>query len=98
MKAYALLAPMVVISLSAGGPPAAAQSFPEELRHWFQERREEFRESRDGVRDMMFRLHKACEEGDRRACVHFGMIVGENKEHREEWRREHPEWFAWFRP
>jgi hypothetical protein len=98
MKAHGLLALMAVISLPASGIPASAQNIPEELRHYFQERREEFRESREGIRDVMFRLHRACEEGDRRACVHFGMIVGENKEHREEWRREHPELFGWFRP
>jgi hypothetical protein len=98
MKAYGLLAFMTVISLSAAGTPAYAQSIPEELRRYFETRREEFREDRDGVREVMFRLHKACEEGDRRACVHFGMIVGENKEHREEWRRQHPELFSWWRP
>jgi hypothetical protein len=49
------------------------------------------------MQETIFRLHRACEEGDRRACVHFGMIIGENKEHREEWRRQHPEMFSWFR-
>jgi hypothetical protein len=97
MKSYVLLASMVVIGLSAGMAPATAQSLPEELRRLFQERREEYREGREGIREVMFRLHRACEAGDRRACVHFGMIIGENREHREEWRREHPELFSWFR-
>jgi hypothetical protein len=97
MKAYGLFALAAVIGLSAGGTPARAQNLPEELRHFFHERHEEFREDRDGVREVVFRLHKACEEGDRRACVHFGMVVGENKEHREEWRHDHPELFSWFR-
>jgi hypothetical protein len=97
MKTYALFALMAVITLS-GGAPASAQSIPEELRRFFHERHDEFREDRDGVREVMFRLHKACEDGDRRACVHFGMIIGENKEHREEWRRQHPELFSWWRP
>ena len=44
-----------------------------------------------------FRLHRACDEGDRRACIQFGMIIGENREHRAEWRREHPELFGWDR-
>jgi YVTN family beta-propeller protein len=35
----------------------------------------------------------ACDEGDRRAC----MIIGENREHRAGWRREHPELFVWER-
>jgi hypothetical protein len=98
MKTYGLLAFMTVISLSAAGTPASAQSIPEELRRFFHERHDEFREDREGVREVMFRLHKACEEGDRRACVHFGMIIGENKEHREEWQRQHPELFSWWRP
>ena len=98
MKAYGLFALMAIVSLSAGGTPASAQSIPEELRHFFHERQDGYREGRDGMRETMLRLHRACEEGDRRACVHFGMIIGENKEHREEWRRQHPELFSWFRP
>jgi hypothetical protein len=46
----------------------------------------------------MFRLHRECEVGDRRACIHFGIIIGENKERRDEWRRDHPEWFGWAGP
>jgi hypothetical protein len=97
MKAYVLFALMLAVSLPAAVTPARAQSVPEELRRWFHERREEFREDREGIRAVMFRLHRACEEGDRRACVHFGMIIGENREHRAEWQREHPDWFTWFR-
>jgi hypothetical protein len=36
---------------------------------------------RDGVRELLFRLHRACDAGDRRACIQFGMIVGENRDH-----------------
>jgi hypothetical protein len=113
MKAYGLLALMLVLSPSVGGTPARAQAIPEELRRFYQERREEFRErreereererreaargGRDEAREMMFRLHRACEEGDRRACIHFGWMVGENREHREGWRRDHPELFGWER-
>jgi predicted phage gp36 major capsid-like protein len=68
-----------------------------ERREEFRERREEFREPRDEVREIMFRLHRACDEGDRRACIQFGMIIGENREHRAQWRREHPELFGWDR-
>jgi hypothetical protein len=97
MRAYGLLALMAVLTPSIVGTPARAQILPEELRNFFHERHEEFREDRDGVRDVMFRLHRACEAGDQRACIHFGMIVGENREHRAEWRREHPELFVWER-
>jgi hypothetical protein len=103
MKTLGLLAFLVVLSPPT---PAGAQVIPEELRQYYQdrreefrerERREEFRERRDEVREMMFRLHRACEAGDQRACIHFGMIVGENREHRDGWRREHPELFGWER-
>jgi hypothetical protein len=39
--------------------------------------------------------HIACDHGDRAACVRFGIMLGEHKEKREEWRRLHPEFF-WF--
>ena len=102
MKTYGSLALLVVLGLPINGTQTNAQVIPEELRQYFQERREEFRERRederrDEVREMMFRLHRACDEGDRRACIQFGMIVGENREHRAQWRREHPELFGWER-
>ena len=39
----------------------------------------------------------ACEAGDTRACVQFGIIIGENRERRAQWRRESPELFWWER-
>jgi hypothetical protein len=42
-------------------------------------------------------LHQLCEKGDRRACVRFGMILGEMRERHGEWRRAHAEWFWWER-
>jgi hypothetical protein len=94
MKAYPLLALLVVV-----GPltrtPASAQAIPDDWRRSFQDRREE-RERGDEVREM-FRLHRACDDGDRRACIRFGMIVGENRENRAQWRLEHPELFGWER-
>jgi hypothetical protein len=98
MKAYTLLALMVAVGPPLAGTPASAQSFPDELRPLYQENFER-RDIRDGIRETLIHLHRACEDGERRACIHFGIIVGENREHREEWRREHPEWFAtWSRP
>jgi hypothetical protein len=41
------------------------------------------------------RLHVECDHGDRRACVRFGILLGENRERHEEWRHAHPEFF-WF--
>jgi hypothetical protein len=45
----------------------------------------------------MFQLRRACEDGDTRACVQFGIIIGENRERRAQWRRENPELFWWER-
>jgi len=52
---------------------------------------------RDELRERMFRLREDCEAGDRRACVRFGMILGENRERQAEWRRENPEIFSFER-
>jgi len=42
-------------------------------------------------------FHQLCEKGDRRACVRFGIMIGENRGRHEEWRRLHREWFWWER-
>jgi hypothetical protein len=48
---------------------------------------------RDELRDRMLELRERCEDGDRRACVRLGIIIGENRERRAAWRRENPEVF-----
>jgi hypothetical protein len=40
-------------------------------------------------------LHQLCDKGDRRACVRFGMMLGEAKERHSEWRKAHAEWWWW---
>lgn len=59
-------------------------------------------EPREGDRDrdrdraeQLGRLHQRCSDGDRRACVSFGFIIGEARERRDDWRRDHREWFWW---
>lgn len=52
---------------------------------------------RDELSDRMLRLRERCDEGDRRACVRLGIIIGENREHRAAWRHEHPEVFFYER-
>jgi hypothetical protein len=52
---------------------------------------------RDELRARVFELRGACEDGDRRACVRFGVIIGENRERRAQWRRENPELFSFER-
>jgi hypothetical protein len=41
--------------------------------------------------------HVACDRGDRKACVRFGMMLGEMKERHVEWRKSHPEFWWWER-
>ncbi len=43
------------------------------------------------------RLHFECDRGDRRACVRFGVMIGENRDRHAEWRHTHPEYFWWER-
>src|SRR5262249_38501534 len=49
------------------------------------------------ARARMFELRERCEDGDTRACVRLGIIIGENRERRAQWQREHPELFFWER-
>jgi hypothetical protein len=48
---------------------------------------------RDEFGDRLMELREGCEAGDRRACVRLGILIGENRERRAAWRREHPEAF-----
>jgi hypothetical protein len=52
---------------------------------------------RDELADRMLMLRQECDEGDRRACVRLGIVIGENRERRAAWRREHPEVFFYER-
>ena len=47
--------------------------------------------------DQMTRLRMACDNGNRAACIRFGVIIGEHREKVAEWRRMHPDYFAWER-
>jgi hypothetical protein len=40
-------------------------------------------------------FHQLCDRGDRKACIRFGMLLGQNMERHAEWRRSHPEWWWW---
>ena len=50
-------------------------------------------QAQDRVSSEGQRLHRLCDDGDKRACVRFGMMFNENRA-RHEWRRSHPEFFA----
>jgi hypothetical protein len=45
----------------------------------------------------MFQLRGGCEAGDRRACVQLGIVIGENRERRDAWRRDYPDVFFYER-
>jgi hypothetical protein len=45
----------------------------------------------------MIGFHQLCNKGDRKACIRFGIMIGENRERHVEWRRAHPEFWWWER-
>jgi hypothetical protein len=45
----------------------------------------------------MIGFHQLCDRGDRKACIRFGIMIGENRERHAEWRRSHPEFWWWER-
>lgn len=47
--------------------------------------------------DRAERLHDGCDEGDRRACINFGILIGQHRERQADWRRRQPDMFAWDR-
>jgi hypothetical protein len=47
--------------------------------------------------EQMRRLHFDCEHNDRRACIRFGILIGEHHEFHGEWRKTHPDWWWWER-
>ncbi|MGO9361611.1 MAG: hypothetical protein ACLP1D_28680 [Xanthobacteraceae bacterium] len=40
-------------------------------------------------------FHQLCEKGDRRACIRFGILIGQNQQRHADWRRAHADWFWW---
>ena len=51
-------------------------------------------QAQDRVSSEGQRLHRLCNDGDKRACVRFGMMFNENRARHDEWRRSHPEFFS----
>ena len=67
-------------------PPAQQYALPGGLR--------DYNDARE-TRRVMHALRRECEAGDTRACVQFGIIIGENRERRAQWRQEAPDLFWW---
>jgi hypothetical protein len=38
-------------------------------------------------------FHQLCDKGDRRACVRFGILIGQNQQRHADWRRAHADWW-----
>lgn len=47
-----------------------------------------------GRRHYLHQLREACDEGDRHACVRFGIEIGERRERREAWRQNRPDYYG----
>jgi tRNA(Arg) A34 adenosine deaminase TadA len=40
-------------------------------------------------------FHQLCDKGDRKACIRFGIMLGENRQRHVDWRKAHPEFWWW---
>jgi hypothetical protein len=43
-------------------------------------------------------FHQLCDKGDRRACVRFGILIGQHQQRHADWRRAHADWWWWEKP
>ncbi len=43
----------------------------------------------------MHYLHALCSQGNRGACIKFGIEIGRHQERAAEWHQTHPDWF-WY--
>lgn len=47
--------------------------------------------------DRLQELRDRCDDGNRRACIRFGMILGRNAAREKSWRRARPDLYTWDR-
>jgi hypothetical protein len=40
-------------------------------------------------------FHQLCQQGDRKACIRFGILLGRNEQRHVDWRRAHADWWWW---
>ena len=43
--------------------------------------------AQNNVEAEMIGFHQLCEKGDRKACIHFGILIGRNEQRGANWRR-----------
>ena len=51
--------------------------------------------AQSNVEAEMIGFHQLCDKGDRRACVRFGILIGQNQQRHADWRRAHADWWWW---
>ena len=61
---------------------------------WAALRRTGTRPVEDPAFERMGQLRDACDWGSRRACVRFGMVLGENRARERQWRRNRPDFYV----
>lgn len=49
----------------------------------------------DHFEDEASRLHMACDDGNRHACIRFGILIGQHRERIAQFRRAHPDYFSY---
>ena len=54
--------------------------------------------AQSAVEAEMIGFHQLCDKGDRRACVRFGILIGQNQQRHADWRRSHADWWWWEKP
>jgi hypothetical protein len=54
--------------------------------------------AQSNVEAEMIGFHQLCDKGDRRACVRFGILIGQNQQRHADWRRSHADWWWWEKP
>ena len=47
----------------------------------------------DAYEDRLSQLHAGCDQGDRHACIRFGILIGQHQERVADWHRSHPDFF-----
>jgi hypothetical protein len=80
-----ILKPMVAAIAIAVGVSAMAGFAPTPAR------------AQSAVEAEMIGFHQLCEKGDRKACVRFGILIGQNQQRHADWRRAHADWWWWER-
>jgi len=51
--------------------------------------------AQDAVEAEIVGYHQLCQKGDRKACIHFGILIGRNEQRHADWRRGHADWWWW---